>query len=214
MVCLGIGGARSGPGRHRNAPSRCGERWFARAGHGESGVVQLLRARGPTHPPWGGSPTPGATAMAPQRRSSLPQSAAAGHAVAATARWRPRHDLPIDPGRRFRRPRKAVERPRKPKTLIHGRAIGASHARLARRWVSRLARPLRPALSAALAALRRRACQSGNRKRLQQWLLLQASRYWRNVSTFNSQLAESARLMPVTASPMPAHAGAQAGLIS
>ena len=103
---------------------------------------------------------------------------------------------------------------RRSKALIHGRAIGASHARLARRWVSRLARPLRPALSAALAALRRRACQSGNRKRLQQWLLLQASRYWRNVSTFNSQLAESARLMPVTASPMPAHAGAQAGLIS
>ena len=32
VVCLGIGGARSAPGRHRNAPSRCGERWFARAG--------------------------------------------------------------------------------------------------------------------------------------------------------------------------------------
>ena len=100
------------------------------------------------------------------------------------------------------------------KALIHGRAIGASHARLARRWVSRLARPLRRALSALLAALRQRACQSGNRKRPQQWLLLQASRYWRNGSAFNSQLAESARLMPVTASPMPAHAGAQAGLIS
>lgn len=31
---------------------------------------------------------------------------------------------------------------------------------------------------------------------------------------FYSPLAESARLMPVTASPMPAHAGALAGLIS
>lgn len=31
---------------------------------------------------------------------------------------------------------------------------------------------------------------------------------------FNSPLAESARLMPVTASPMPAHPGAIAGLIS
>ena len=62
VVCLGIGGARSGPGHHRNAPSRSGGRWFARAGHGESGVVQLLRARGPTHPPLGGSATPDATA--------------------------------------------------------------------------------------------------------------------------------------------------------
>jgi hypothetical protein len=80
--------------------------------------------------------------------------------------------------------------------------------------VSRLARPLRHALSALLAALTQRACQSGNRRWPQQWLLVQASRYWRNVSAFNSQLAESARLMPVTASPMPAHVGAQAGLIS
>ena len=31
---------------------------------------------------------------------------------------------------------------------------------------------------------------------------------------FNSPLAESARLMPVTASPMPAHAGANTGHIS
>ena len=69
------GGARSRLGRHRNAPSRSGERWLARAGHGESGMVQLLRARGPMHPPLGGSPAPSATATALQRRSTLPGSA-------------------------------------------------------------------------------------------------------------------------------------------
>ena len=104
-----VGGAHSGPGRHRNAPSRSGERWLARAGHGESGVVQRLRARGPTHSPLGGSATPGATATGLQRRGTLPGGAAAGNAVATTARWHPRHDLSIDPGRRFPRPRKAVD---------------------------------------------------------------------------------------------------------
>jgi hypothetical protein len=56
-------------------------------------VVQLLRARGPMHPPLGGSSTPIATATGLQRRSTLPECAAAGHAVAATGRWRPRNDL-------------------------------------------------------------------------------------------------------------------------
>ena len=64
-------------------------------------MVQLLRARGPMHPPLGGSSTPSATATALQRRTTLPGSAAASHAVAATARWRPGHDLSIDPGRRL-----------------------------------------------------------------------------------------------------------------
>ena len=36
------------------------------------------------------------------------------------------------------------------KTLVHGRAIGASLARLARRWVSRLARQRRNSLSAVM----------------------------------------------------------------
>ena len=57
------------------------------------------------HPPLGGSPTPSATATALQRRSTLPCSDAAGHAVAATARRRPRHALSNHSGRRFPRPR-------------------------------------------------------------------------------------------------------------
>ena len=88
---------------------------------------------------------------------------------------------------------------RRSKALIHGRAIGASHARLARRWASRLVRPLLHALSAVLAALRRRAYQSGNRGSA------------RNSgcccsppeigATFNSLLAVSARLMRVMHRP-------------
>ena len=90
---------------------------------------------------------------------------------------------------------------RRSKALIHGRAIGASHARLARRWASRLVRPLLHALSAVLAALRRRAYQSGNRGSA------------RNSgcccsppeigATFNSLLAVSARLMRVMHRPKP-----------
>ena len=45
----------------------------------------------------------------------------------------------------------ARDRPRQPKPLIHARAIGTSHALLARRWVSRLARQLSHPLSAVLA---------------------------------------------------------------
>ena len=40
-------------------------------------------------------------------------------------------------------------RPREPKALIHGRTIGASHAGLARQWVSHLDRRMRSALSSA-----------------------------------------------------------------
>jgi len=40
---------------HRNALFRSDRRRFARARHGESGVVQLLRARRPMHPPFGGT---------------------------------------------------------------------------------------------------------------------------------------------------------------
>lgn len=54
-----------------------------------------------------------------QRRSTLPGRVAACHAVEATARWLPQHDLSNHPRRRFPRPRIAVDRPRKPKTLIH-----------------------------------------------------------------------------------------------
>ncbi len=104
--------------------------------------------------------------------SPCPAAPAAGHAVAALARWRPRHDLSIDPGRRFPRPRKAGDRPRKPKTLIHGRVIGASHARLARRWVSRLARQRRGPLSAVLTALARTRSQSLIRQMARTLLLL------------------------------------------
>ena len=39
--------------------------------------------------------------------------------------------------------------PYRPTVLIHGRAIGATHARLARRWVSRLASTVAPAASSA-----------------------------------------------------------------
>jgi hypothetical protein len=176
--------------------------------------VQLLRARGPTHPPLGGSPTPCAAATGLQRRGTLPGSAAAGHAVAATARWRPRHDLSIDPGRRFPRPRKAVDRPRTPKTLIHGRAIGATHARLARRWVSRLARQRRNSLSAVLTSPPQSLCQEGIRKTPRLHCCCNPQEFGAASAQFNFPLAESARLMPVTASPMPAHAGALAGLIS
>jgi len=64
-----------------------------------------------------------------------PAAPAVSHAVAALARCRPWHDISIDPGRRFPRPSKAGDRPRRPKELVHGRVIGASHARLAQRRV-------------------------------------------------------------------------------
>jgi hypothetical protein len=58
-------------------------------------------------------------------------------------------------------------------------------------------------------------CQSGIGKQPRRLLLLlQTTRSWRSIGPFDSPMAESARLMPVTASPMPAHAGAIAGLIS
>jgi len=75
-----VGGARSAPGRHRSAPCWSGRRWFARAWHGESGVVQLLRARAPAHPPSGGHPCP-----EPWRR---PRSRAARSARPRAARPR------------------------------------------------------------------------------------------------------------------------------
>ena len=48
-----------------------------------------------------------------------------------------------------------------PKALIHGRSIGAYHARPARRWVSRVGRCLREMLSAVLIALAQTLRQSG-----------------------------------------------------
>ena len=78
--------------------------------------------------------------------------------------------------------------------LIHGRAIGASHARLARRWVSRLHLPS-PDLSALLTTNAPEvgltaATAVAARARLAQ-------------HPAHQPLAESARLMPVTASPCP-----------
>jgi hypothetical protein len=65
---------------------------------------------------------------------------------------------------------------RRSKALIHGRAIGASHARIARRWVSRLARQCGTAVSHAdrLEAIDL-TCPLGRRKRSQQYLLLQSA---------------------------------------
>ena len=54
----------------------------------------------------------------------------------------------------------------------------------------------------------------GNQENTSTPLLLQSTELGAASAQFNSPLAESARLMPVTASPMPAHAGALAGLIS
>ena len=104
----------------------------------------------------------------------------------------------------------------RPKVLIHGRAIGASHARLARRWVSRLDWRMWCPLSALLTTPTQVLCQSGIEKQPRRLLLmlLQTTRSCRSIGPFDSRMAESARLMPVTASPMPAHAGAIAGLIS
>ena len=51
----------------------------------------------------------------------------------------------------------------RPKALIHGRAIGASHARRARRWVSRQARCLRELLSAMLRVPAQSLCESAPR---------------------------------------------------
>ena len=45
-------------------------------------------------------------------------------------------------------------------------------------------------------------------------LLLQTTRSWRSIGPFDSPMAESARLLPVTASPLPVHAGTIAGFIS
>ena len=52
-------------------------------------------------------------------------------------------------------------RPRKPKTLIHRRAISASHARRTRRWVSRVDRRMRCPLSALLTTPTQVLFQSG-----------------------------------------------------
>ena len=81
----------------------------------------------------------------------------------------------------YPRPRKAVERPRKPKTLIHGRAIGATHARRARRWVSHQARCLRELLSAVLTAPAQTLCRSGPAKIPRNPLPLQTTRNWRSI---------------------------------
>jgi len=67
-----------------------------------------------------------------------------------------------------------------------------------------------------LTTLAQLLCQSGVVKppRRLLLLLLQTTRSWRSIGPFSSPMAMSARLMPVTASPLPAHAGAIAGLIS
>jgi hypothetical protein len=52
----------------------------------------------------------------------------------------------------------------RPKALIHGRAIGASHARLARRWVKRLTRRLREQVSAMLTAPEQSHCRADIKK--------------------------------------------------
>lgn len=61
------------------------------------------------------------------------------------------------------------------RTLIYGRAISASHARLAGRLVSRLARQLRNPLSAVLTARAQALCQLGIRKMPRPLLLLQST---------------------------------------
>ena len=54
----------------------------------------------------------------------------------------------------------------------HGRAIGASHARLARRWVSRLKRQIRCPLSELRTTLAQLLCQSGIGRQPRRLLLL------------------------------------------
>jgi len=74
---------------------------------------------------------------------------------------------------------------------------------------------MRCPLSALLTTLTQLLCQSGiGKQRRRLLLLLQTTRSWRSIGPFNFPLAESARMMAVTASPLPAHAGAIAGLIS
>ena len=103
----------------------------------------------------------------------------------------------------------------RPKAPIHGRAIGASHARLARRWVSRLARRMRCPLSALLTAMAQKLCQSGIKKMPRDsYCCCKPQEVGATSAQFNFPMAESARLMPVIASPMPAHTGALAGHIS
>ena len=88
--------------------------------------------------------------------------------------------------------------------LIHGRAIGASNARLARRWVSCLHRRMAyptvsgaDTLSGARAATRRKDSAPASP------LPLQPAKGWRSIAPVYFPLAESARLMPVTHRPCP-----------
>ena len=79
--------------------------------------------------------------------------------------------------------------------LIHGRAIGDPHARLARRWVSRLDQQV-PQLLWAVSTPEVEPITVAPQ--------LQISGNWRNIRLAEIPLAESARLMPVIASPVSA----------
>ena len=178
-------------------------------------MVQLLRAREPTHPPLRGSPTPSATATVPRRRSTLPGNAAAGHAVAASARLRPRHALSNHPEQRFPRLRKTIDRPKKAES---------AYPRPRDRRVSRKTRAAVGKPSGSTTAVPTvsnagspdaMALPIGHQEAASPAIavaihLILAQHRPNSISP----LAESARLMPVTASPMLARAGALAGLIS
>jgi hypothetical protein len=92
--------------------------------------------------------------------------------------------------------------------------MGASHARLARQWVSRLARRLWHLLSAVLTAQRYYSSIWAFGKYRNRHCCCKPQEVGAASAQFSFPLAESARLMPVTASPLPGYPGAIAGLIS